>query len=172
MKICMVILILCLLMIQCQVSKKTFDDSKHDIMSDTTITFYEKSPYYSIQGIDSIVKSNHPLIDSLIDSISIRQHVFDAVYLSAWKGKSHIQHFDLIKVTNPLEYNRIAGIHTAHLLIVNGNEFLFNGKGDVGCKISIAESTKVEVVASVYTFYSNNIVLGKYVILDTIKVKQ
>jgi hypothetical protein len=157
----------------CQNHKKEYQTSNHKIGS-ASITISNStvnSPFHSIWGIDSIVKSNYVFVDSVIDSIFIGRSVSEAMYLSAWKGKKHMQHFDILKASNPSEYNDISNIHTAHLISIDGKEFLFNGKGDVCGQKTIPESTMVVIHASVYSFYSNRVGLGKYIILDSIKEK-
>jgi hypothetical protein len=162
---------ICLLILGCQTSKREGQVSNQKIDSATisASNTNSRSSFHSIWGIDSIVKSNYVFVDSVIDSISISRHVFKAMYLSAWKGMSYIQYFHMLKASNPVEYNAITNINTAHLLLIDGREYLFNGKGDITGSKQIPESTTVVVDASIYSLYSQGTVLGKYVILDSIK---
>ncbi len=63
----------------------------------------------------------------------------------------------------------IAAIHTAHELVIGEKVFSFNGMGDAKHSKTIPESTNVIITASIYSFYSKGVGLGRHIILDSIK---
>ena len=125
--------------------------------------------YFSLSGMDSIVETDNFFVNSTIDSIAIEKLGFIAVYLYCFKGGIHEQNYHYLKKNNPVEYNALTAIHTAHLIIVNGQEYSFNGKGSIGCWRTIPESTRVSIDSKVYSLFSKRKQLGKLVVLESIK---
>ena len=123
----------------------------------------------SFNGFDSVANSDFYFMGSDIDSISIKKMRFEAIYLNCFKALLQNENYKFLKTHNAVEYKTIMAIHTRHMLLVNGTEYSFNGKGSMGCWRNIPESTSVSVNSKVYSLFSNRKHLGKLVILESIK---
>ncbi|MCX7727518.1 MAG: hypothetical protein N2053_11805 [Chitinispirillaceae bacterium] len=134
----------------------------------TNVQINKINNFYSLLGMDSIARSDYFFVDYIIDSISTKKIIFDAIYLECFKGNIHLNNFNYLMKTDISDYRAISNSHTAHFLIVDKIGFPFDGKGNIRC---FAESTKVEVKATVYSFFFNKKGLGKFIILDSIKNK-
>jgi len=159
--------LLCLLNVTSHsLQNKTLNKESNDSTLSTEI-ISSKLNYHSICGIDSVVKADYVFADFLIDSITVRRHVFNAVYLYCFKGMIQPQNYRFFKNRQPDEYQRINDIHTAHLLNFGSNDFSFNGFGSIGC-FSVPESTMVSVKSKVYSLFSGNKFMGRVIFLESI----
>lgn len=123
----------------------------------------------SFLGLDSVANSDFYFMDSVVDSITTEKLAFEATYIYCYKALVHQANYRYFQTRDPSEYKSIMAIHTEHLLVVNGKEYSFNGKGDIGCSRSIPENTMVSIDSKVYSFFSNRKGLGKLVVLESIE---
>ena len=74
---------------------------KIEIVKDTTINTKQSVPdskskniFYSLFGIDSIAEADYVFIEDSIDSISMSNLKFNAIYIRCFKGGIHNKNFN------------------------------------------------------------------------------
>jgi len=127
-----------------------------------------ESSFSKLLGIDSIVYMDKFFLRTTIDSISTSPISFNAKYLSCAKASVHLENYAYLAKTANLAYERIRGIHTQHILWVDGIEGSFNGIGRFNC-YETQKGAPVDAFGKVYSMYFSRNLIGRIIILDSIR---